>query len=148
MILVIAGHPLTNIKDFAKTVSNRINMNHVDIDDEKLLKNVGLYQNPIENTIYDGVVLAHKFVEKVIKIYIYEPKEQILAKMVEEKNLDLEEAEKKYDEIEKEKKSWANKFFGIDIKNLEIYDLIISTDKIDLDATIGVIEKYINKVNK
>lgn len=148
MIIVFASHPVFDMKAFVKAVAIKFAMNFIEVDKESLHKNKGLFHNPpTNNAIYEGVVLANKFGEKSINIYLKWSKESLIKQVMAEGRT-FEQATEIVEDSEKKESEYVKKFFGIDTKDIGFYDLVISADRLDSEGLISVIEKYVNKIKK
>lgn len=146
MIVVIAGDVSYNIEPFAKKLAISLGAIYKQLDDDYLLKNTGFFEEQKQGKIvYVGHVIATKLQVPCFKIFLKESKENILSRLVKENKLSIEDANEKYNSIVKEQKEKMNRFYGIDINNLEVYDLIMRIDNLDQKSIINIIEKFIAK---
>jgi len=136
------------MKAFAKAIALKFSMNFVEVDQANLHKNKGIFHNqPSNNTIFEGVVLANKFGDKSVNIYIKYSKEALIKQIMAE-GKSFENASAIVDDAEQKDYEYVKKFFGIDAKDLNNYDLVISADRLDNEGLISVIERYLNKIKK
>ncbi len=146
MIVVIAGDVSYNVEPFAKKLAISLGAIYKQLDDDYLLKNTGFFEEQKQGKIvYVGHVIATKLQVPCFKIFLKELKENILSRLVKENKLSIEDANEKYNSIVKEQKEKMNRFYGIDINNLEVYDLIMRIDNLDQKSIISIIEKFIAK---
>ena len=148
MIIVIAAHPFYDMKEFAKSLALRFGTNFQDIDKLSLTKNAGLFHNPpSKNAVYEGSVFAHKFEGDVARVYV-KWSDEFLVKQAMDSGISFEDANKNVESAFNDEAEYLKKFFDVDIKDLGVYDLVVSADRLDIDGLISVIERYINKIKK
>jgi len=149
MIIILASHPAYDLKELSKSLAMRFGINFVELDEKSLHKNTGIFNNPpSENAIYAGTVLAHRFAEDSIKIYIKFSTDALTKKLMSSSGKNYEETLKQVNSEELQKADYLQKFFGIVLNDLNCYDLVINSDKLDNEGIMSVAEKYINKIKK
>mgnify|MGYP001041897884 CR=1 FL=1 len=99
----------------------------------------------IGNIVLDGQLAAWMAKDKAdLKILLIAPKEIRLARVAERDKLSPEEAEKKTvgrEEIEKER---YKRYYGIDISDPSIYDLIVDTNLYPLPEMIKILKRIVS----
>jgi cytidylate kinase len=146
LIVVLAADVTYNLESFAKKLAISLGAVYKQLDDEYLLKNTGFFEEQKQGKIvFIGHVIASKLQVPCFKIYLKESKENILSRLVKDEKLSLEDANEKYLKIFKEQKEKMNMYYGIDINNLDVYDLIMKIDNLDQKSIINIIEKFIAK---
>jgi len=146
MIVVIASDITYNLEPFAKKLAVSLGAVYRALSDDFLLKNTGFFEEQKQGKIVlIGQAIASKLKVPALKIYLKESEEAIIARLSKEKKLSLEQAKTKHQELLKIEKEKINKLYGIDLNNLEIYDLIMRIDNLDQKAIISIIEKFIVK---
>ncbi len=149
MIIVLACHPSFDMKDLSKSLAMKFGVNFVDIDETSLHKNSGFFHNPPNNNmVCVGFVLASRFEEGAVKVYVKHSEEFLIRDLMNSQNISFEKASEIYKELENTKKDWLKNFFGIDMKNMDIYDLVINSDSLDNEGIISVVERYLSKMKK
>ncbi len=80
------------------------------------------------NVVLDGRLAGWMAGDKAtLKIYLFAPQEECIKRIVERNGLSYSDAFKEYIEREQSNKKRYLKFYGIDIDDLSIYDLVFNT---------------------
>ena len=86
-----------------------------------------------------------------IKIYLIAPMETRIHRIAEREKKSISEAKKEVEEREKSNRKRYKRYYGIDIGDLTIYDIIINTKKWSIEEVqqtlTNLIEYYIKKRN-
>lgn len=146
MILIVVSNPFKNIEELCKKLSNDFGAIYKQLDEDFLLKNAGFFEESGNgNFVYNGPVIASKMNAPAIKVYLKESEETILNRIAKEKKLSLENVKEIYDNRIKSEKERLTKYFGIELYNPEVYDMILKIDDLDNSSIISFIEKYVAK---
>lgn len=105
------------------------------------------------DVVLDGQLAAWMAQDKAdLKILLIAPKEVRLRRAAERENLSLEEAEKQTlgrEEVERER---YRRYYGIDVADPSIYDLIVDTNLYPLEEMTKILKKivgdYIGEIRK
>jgi len=102
-----------------------------------------------KNIVVDSKLSAWKIDNQtVLRVYLHAP-ERIRAKRISQKyKIPISEA---MEQMEKKEKQDAKRFmawYGINIEDVSIYDLIINTEKWDPDGTLFIITKAVQRMTK
>jgi cytidylate kinase len=105
------------------------------------------------NVILDGQLAAWMAGDKtVLKILLIAPKEVRLKRIAERDGISLEDAEKRTLYREKIEKERYKRYYGIDVSDPSIYDLIIDTNLYPFEEMKKIIKKivgdYIKEIMK
>jgi len=169
MIITITSYPGTETKELSKLLALQAGLRYFSANEIK--KRIAIETNmPIEK------IQEEEFTEKIKQIIEQEAKKndiiidhalaawtinnadlkvflksysKVRAKIMSEKEKipmgdSMEQIELK--EKEQEKNFLNN--YGINIYDLQVYDLVINIDKLDQDRVIGIIKKYLEKMHK
>jgi len=144
MILVIASNPFKSVDELAKKLALDFGAVYKQLEDDFLLKNAGFFEEQkTGNFVYSGVVIAGKMSGQCTKVYLRESEERILNRIAKDQKLAIEKAKEIFDSKIKSEKERLKRFFGIELYNQEMYDLIINIDKLNNKGIIDVIEKFV-----
>ncbi len=83
-----------------------------------------------------------------VKVFLQGSKKIKAKKIAEKEKIPLGEALEKLEVNEKAEANNVLDGFGINVYDLEIYDLIINVDKLSMDGVVELIKKYIEKMKK
>lgn len=146
MILVVASNPFKNLEGLAKKLASDFGATYKQLEDDFLLKNAGFFEESgFGNYIYTGPVIAEKMKASAIKVYLKESEEAILNRVAKERKISIPQAKEIYEQKIKSEKERLAKFFGIELYNPEIYDLILKVDDLDNAGIISIVEKLVAK---
>ncbi len=146
MILIVVSNPFKGIDELCKKLANDFGATFKQLDDDFLLKNAGFFEESSNgNFVYTGPVIAGKMNAPATKIYLKESSETILNRIAKDKKISVENAKEIYDNKIKFEKERLTKYFGIELYNPEVYDMILKIDDLDNSSIISVIEKYVAK---
>lgn len=146
MILIVVSNPFKGIDELCKKLSNDFGATFKQLDDDFLLKNAGFFEESSNgNFVYNGSVIAGKMNAPAIKIYLKESEETILNRIAKDKKISVENAKEVYDQKLKSEKERLTKYFGIELYNPEVYDMILKIDDLDNAGIISIIEKFVAK---
>ncbi len=146
MIVIIASDVTYNLEPFVKKLAVNLSAIYKSIDYDFLLKNTGFFsESKTGKIVYMGHVIASKLEVPAIKIYLKQSYDTILRNLSNEKKINLEDAKIQYDNIKKLEKEKSKNYFGVDLENLDVYDLIMKIDYLDQKSILQIIEKFIAK---
>ncbi len=101
------------------------------------------------NVIVEGRLTGWILREKaLLKIFLKAPKEERALRIARRDNKTMEEALKDIEEREESNLKRYKEHYGIDAKDLEIYDIIINTSQWDVDKIVELLEKAIKNMRK
>lgn len=92
------------------------------------------------------VILANK--PNVLHVRVIAPIEKRVAARAAREGLNLKEAQKKLAEADKAHVDFVKNFFDVDNRDPLLYDLVINTDKISIDAGTELILLALEKITK
>jgi cytidylate kinase len=92
------------------------------------------------------VILANK--PDVLHVRVIAPLEKRIAVRAAREGLSLKEAQKKLVEADKAHVDFVKNFFDVDNRDPLLYDLVINTDKISIDAAAELIYVALNRLPK
>jgi len=92
------------------------------------------------------VILANK--PDVLHVRVIAPLEKRIAVRAAREGLSLKEAQKKLVEADKAHVDFVKNFFDVDNRDPLLYDLVINTDKISIDAAAELIFVALNRLPK
>lgn len=95
------------------------------------------------NVVLEGQLTPWFIKNKALKIYVAASKKERILRIARRDGLTLEEAEKETLNREASEKKRYKEYYGINIEDLSIYDLIIDTGLFNKDETIKILEKII-----
>jgi cytidylate kinase len=176
IVITISGPHGTGKTTYAKRIAKAFNLKHVsagelfreiarekNISIEKLSE-IAMQTQEIDNlidertkkeaksgnVIIDGQLAGWMALENAdIKIFLTAPKEKRFERIAKRDAISIEEAEKITLLREKLEKERYKKYYGIDLEDISIYDLIVDTSLMDIDKTtnflISIIKKFIEK---
>ena len=146
MILILVSNPFKSIDELCKKLGNDFGATFKQLDEDFLLKNAGFFEESSNgNFVYTGSVIAGKMNAPATKVYLKESEETILNRIAKERKISVENAKEIYDSKIKSEKERLTKYFGIELYNPEIYDLILKIDDLDNSGIINIIEKFVAK---
>jgi predicted cytidylate kinase len=98
--------------------------------------------------IIDHALAAWTINNADLKVFLKSYKKTRAKKMSEKQKIPLKEAIEEIELKEREQEKSLLNNYGINIYDLQVYDLVINIDKLDQDSTIGIIKKYMEKMHK
>jgi len=99
------------------------------------------------NVILEGQLTPWIVKNNALKIYIAAPKKDRITRISKRDGVALEEAEKETLSREVSERKRYKEYYGIDVDDLSIYDLIIDTSLFSKEETIKILEEIIDVVN-
>ncbi|RLG91030.1 MAG: cytidylate kinase [Candidatus Hecatellales archaeon] len=102
-----------------------------------------------DRVIIDGLLSAWMAGERAdIKIYLFTSDEVRFKRIASREKIPYEEAKKLTLEREKAEKERYKKFYGLDLDDLTVYDIVFNTDLLPLNSNIKVLTDVINEYMK
>lgn len=98
------------------------------------------------NIVYHGFA-GHFFVRNVphaLKVRIIANFEYRVNTVMSRESITRKEAIKFLEKLDEERVKWSEYFYGIDIRDPELYDLLINIYKLSSDDAVDIIEKAVN----
>ncbi|MBS7648039.1 AAA family ATPase [Candidatus Bathyarchaeota archaeon] len=176
MVITISGPHGTGKTTYAKKIAKALNLRHVSAGElfrkiayernlgveelseiamqspeiDKLIDERTKKEAECGNVIIDGQLAGWMTLEKAtLKIFLVAPKEIRIKRVSERDRTSIEETEKRTflrEELERER---YKRYYGIDLNDVSIYDVIVDTSLMDIDGTtdflISVIKKFMEK---
>lgn len=174
IVITISGPHGTGKTTYAKRIAKAFNLKHVsagelfrEIANERnlsveKLSEIAMQSPEIDNLIdertkkeaekgnvvIDGQLAGWMALEKAtLKIFLTAPEEIRIERIAKRDSISIEEARKRTLLREKLEKERYMKYYGIDLNDVSIYDLIIDTSLMDIDKTtellLSIIQKFI-----
>ena len=99
------------------------------------------------NCVVDGRLSAY-FIESDLKVWLTSPLVVRTKRVMKRDNFkNINEAKDKIKQRESSEKNRYMDFYNIDLENMKIYDLIINTEKWDVDGMCKIVYTAIEKLN-
>ena len=120
---------------------------NVDVDheiDEKQKELVSKYRDKGYGIIVDGRLSAY-FLNPDIRIWLYAPLDIQIKRIVGREGYGTKEAVKKITLREESERKRYKEIYDIDLDDLSIYDIVLNTEKWDIEGMIEVVAKAVEK---
>lgn len=173
MIITIGGSIASGKTTLAKKISKKFNLKHISAgivmremakeegislielskymeEHPEIDKEIDKRQKKLAESgdcVVDGRISAY-FIESDLKIWLTAPldvrAERVIAR---DKLKNINEAREKIKERESSEKKRYRDFYDIDLDNMEVYDLIINTEKFGVDGMCEIAYAAIEKLN-
>jgi cytidylate kinase len=98
------------------------------------------------NVVLEGQLTPWFTKNKALKIYVIASKEERILRISKRDGLTLEEAEKETLNREASERKRYKEYYGINVNDLSIYDLIIDTGLFTKEETIKILRKLVNSI--
>jgi len=175
LVVAIGGLHGTGKSTYAKALAKTFNLRHVSAGEafRRLAKKAGvslqeLTRRALEDrsideyvdqmvkeeaskggVIIDGLLSAWMAGDKAhIKIYLWAPDRVRFKRIAERDGLSIEEAEKVTLEREKAEKERYMKYYGINIDDLSVYDIVLNTELLPIQSIVKILEDIIKEYVK
>ncbi len=96
-------------------------------------------QRAVENTVIEGRITAH-LVDADMKIWLSASLEVRARRIASRENIQYEEALKKTEERETSERKRYEKYYGIDVGDLSVYDVVLNTELWEAEGVFTIVK--------
>jgi len=154
MIIFVGSFPGTETKKLCKTLALRLGLRHLSKEEfeknseksEELKQKVQAEEKK-GNFITDSAI-AGKTLQNPVRIFLNSAKRVRAKQVAESEKITLPAALEKIEEEEKSTGKKLSAISGSEIFNPEEFDFMLNVDKLSEEATIALIEKFLEKIRK
>lgn len=172
LVITVSGLHGTGKTTYAKALAETFNLKHISAGEifRQIAKEKGLTLQDLTNlakkdkridefvdskiketaekgsVVIDGLLSAWMAKDKAdIKIYLFAPDDVRFKRIALREKISYEEAKRLTLEREKAEKERYKKFYGLDIDNLTVYDIVFNTDLLPLNSNIKILTNVIKE---
>ncbi len=167
MIITITGLPGTNTRKVSKLLALHLGVRYMPreeitklisregISKEKMyeeqtaekIKQLVLREAKKDHVIIDFPLATWLLSEAELKVFIQSPEKSRALQLTKEKKIPMIVAKKELEEKEEEERKIFLNSLGINIYDLKSFDLVINSSKLNEEAIVSVITKYLKGMN-
>lgn len=171
MIITITGWPGTNTRNICKLLALQLGLKY--LTEEKLKEDIAkehsilleeldsklgkeefieavnkAFENAADNIITDYALASWLVGSAELKVFLESKENNRLKKMAISKEMPLILAKQMIKSEEEERKKKYLYEYGINIFDMQNFDIVINIDKLNEDGIISLIKKYLEKMKK
>lgn len=95
--------------------------------------------------VVDATLSAYMCEEPDLRIFLTTPLESRVRRIAERDGIGLEEAERETAARTESERERFREYYGVDVADLSIYDLVLNTDLFDPDGTARILKSFVEE---
>ena len=156
MIVAIASFPGTETKKLCKTLAMRLGLKHLsrEIVDAKAIaassesSRQEIAEEESKGNFITDSMIACKQLQKAVKIFLHSARKARAKQVSEREKISMGAALEKIEEEEKALSKAIAAISGTGYFIPEEFDMVLNLDRLDEEATIALVEKFLEKIKK